>query len=149
MLKQLGREVRERKGKFVMSDPISRFVSKVVLIAIIPTILAMILLPEVLKLAVLPYLGLIIVLLTKMMYEDTLFQCPSCKNLFKPNFIDFVLSPNQTYYKLLKCPHCNEINWCPIKVFRGEGVNVRIKPIKEDLNANLKVPLAVVTFFTS
>ena len=130
-----------------MSDPILRFASKVVLFIVIPTVFALIFLPEGLKFAVFPYLALVIFLLMKAMYEDSLFECPSCKSLFKPNFTDFVLSPSQAYFKLLRCPYCNEINWCLVKVFRGDVVDVKMKPIGEDLNANLEFPLAIVTFF--
>ncbi len=127
-------------------DPMARIVGLTVLLTVIPSVLAILLLPDELKPLVLVYLTLVVVLLLKHFYENTLYECPNCKHIFKPKLSDFVLSPHQTYYKLLTCPNCGSIEWCPIKYYRGEELKIKLKPIRKEVKIDLKPLLAFTTF---
>ncbi len=128
-------------------DPILNFALKLVILAVIPTIIVVLILPENLKLLVLLYIAVIIFLFVKASYNETYYECPKCKALFKPDFTDHVLAPHQTYLKLLKCPKCGKISWCPLKIFMGKDVRVKVKPPEEKLDANLERCLKIFTFF--
>ena len=128
-------------------DPILSFALKLVVSTVIPTIIIVLILPENLKLLVLLYIAVVIFLFVKASYNETYYECPKCKALFKPDFVDHVLAPHQTYLKLLKCPKCGKISWCPLKIFMGKEVRANVKPLEEKLDANLERCLKIFTFF--
>ena len=91
------------------------------------------------------YVALITALFIKHIHENTLYECPNCKYVFKPNLSDFILSPHQTYYRLLTCPNCKTVAWCPVKYYKGRELDVRLKPISERFTVNLHALLAFTT----
>lgn len=129
------------------NDPILSFALKLVILTVIPTIILVLILPENLKLSVLLYIAIVISLFIKASYDETYYECPKCKALFKPDFIDHILAPHQTYLKLLRCPECGRVSWCPLKIFMGREVRVKVKPPEEKLDANLERCLKIFTFF--
>ncbi len=128
-------------------DPILSFALKLVISTVVPTIILVFILPENLKLLVLLYIAIVISLFIKVSYNETYYECPKCKVLFKPDFTDHILAPHQTYLKLLRCPKCGEISWCPLRIFIGKEVKVKVKAIDEKLDANLERCLKIFTFF--
>ena len=128
-------------------DPILSFALKLVILTIIPTIILVLILPENLKLLVLLYIAIVILLFVKASYNETYYEYPKCKALFRPDFTDHILAPNQTYLKLLRCPKCGKISWCELKIFMGKDVKVKVKPTEEKLDANLERCLKIFTFF--
>ena len=125
-------------------DPMARITGLTVFLIIIPGTTALLLLPDKLKPLVLVYLAIVIFLVFRHFYESTLYECPNCRHVFRPELSDFVLAPHQTYYKLLTCPNCGSVEWCPIKYYRGEELKIKLKPIREEVKTNLK-PLLVFT----
>ena len=131
----------------MQGDPVLRFSLRAVILIVIPTVILALILPENLKLLVIPYIALCTFFLVKASYNETYYLCPKCKSLFKPDFIDHVLAPHQTYSKLLRCPICGEISWCPLKIFMGREVDVKVKSVEEKLDADLERCLKVFTVF--
>ncbi len=129
------------------NDPILSFALKLPISTVVPTIILVLILPENLKLSVLLYIAIVISLFIKASYNGTYYECPRCKALFKPDFTDHILAPNQAYLKLLRCPKCGEISWYPLKVFMGKDVSVKVKAVDERLDANLERSLKVFTLF--
>jgi uncharacterized C2H2 Zn-finger protein len=131
-------------------DQILRDTGKFVVAAVIPTIIGVFLLPASLKPLVFVYLALLVSFLIKYFHENMLFECPNCRQVFKPSLSAFVLSPHQTYYKLLRCPGCRMVSWCGIKFYKGKELDLILKPIKlksirEEFKANLKSYLVFTT----
>ncbi len=128
-----------------MADPFLRFMFLTFILAVPPTIFMAIVLPENLKPLVIVYVTLVVIVLIRYLYGKVLYECPKCGHTFKPNFSDFVLSPHQTYYKLLRCPKCKSVEWCVVRYYGGERVEIKLKPIKMEGKANLKLHLAFTT----
>lgn len=38
--------------------------------------------------------------------------CPKCHHKFQPEFKKIILAPHIGFTRYLKCPKCNEKNWC-------------------------------------
>jgi len=93
------------------------------------------------------YIAIIIFLFVKASYNETYYECPKCKALSRPDLTDHILAPHQTYLKLLRCPKCGRVSWCPLKIFMGREVRIKVKPLEEKLDANLERCLKIFTFF--
>jgi DNA-directed RNA polymerase subunit RPC12/RpoP len=70
--------------------------------------------PSIEAVVVLGVTAVVLHLLIRRHAARTLYQCPVCRREFAVSgSIDFT-SPHTPAKKLLECPECGEISWCPI-----------------------------------
>ena len=129
----------------MLNSIVLRDIGKFALVTVVPTVIAVLILPEELMTIPFVYVALITALFIKHIYENTLYECPNCKHVFKPKLSDFILSQHQTYYRLLTCPNCKTVAWCPVKYYKGRELDVKLRPISERFTVNIHALLAFTT----
>ncbi|RLI80152.1 hypothetical protein DRP05_01615 [Archaeoglobales archaeon] len=97
------------------------------------------------SLALLPTLAipLFILWFAKHLANNTEYRC-KCGNEFKISAIDVLLSLQQLYLRLLKCPKCNTSSWCRVVRYKGNEVKAKFKQIDENVKTNYKALITIL-----
>jgi len=72
---------------------------------------------------------------------NTEYRCPKCGFEFKTSTIATLLSLQQIYFRLLRCPKCGDVSWCRIVRYKGKNVEIKAKQIYEKNKTNYKALL--------
>lgn len=72
------------------------------------------------------------------------YRCPRCDSEFRISTLATLLTLQQVYFRLLKCPNCGEVSWCRIVRYRGKEVTARAKQIDERGKTNHAALVAVL-----
>ena len=59
-----------------------------------------------------PIVIVMMVLVTRMYYRDTAYLCPTCHEIFRPSWKQFLFSAHTPRTRKLTCPACGTTGFC-------------------------------------
>ncbi len=98
------------------------------------------------QLAVLTIVAIPVFLLwfAKYLADNVKYKCNKCGHEFKISAKDVLLSLQQLYIRLLRCPNCKASSWCRVVVYKDKEIKAKFKQIDENVKTNHRVLLIIL-----